>query len=422
MNTLETLQITRRHESSSANTFRLIDKPPVFTKGDGPWLFDESGEAYLDLVCGSATTNLGHAHPALRQCATKVFDTGILHTGTRLPSIFRAELYERLIQILPTELDSIQLLNSGAEAVEAAIKVCQFATGRQHLAAFEGGYHGRTLGALSLTYGDQIRQPFSTLDSLVEFLPDPYIDGELCLQVIERVFQHGQANNTLPALILVEAIQGVSGVRMPTEEFFQNLKALCIRHDVPLVIDEIWNGFGRAGSWFGYERVGIEPDLVVFGKALAAGLPLSGVASAERFLKAWPPGMHTSTFQGNPLACAMASASIDTIHEDGLLHYVRNTVETALENMLRPLQMLSGVKAVRVVGAQAAVQLHTNASVQASHLCVALQRKLLERKILVYGGGMDNDCLMLIPPINVPQQVLDEGLKIIASEIRQSAS
>lgn len=422
MNASTTLEVTRRHESSSANTFRLTDEPPVFVKGEGCWLFDESGDAYLDMVCGSSTTNLGHAHPALQKAAAKALNSGIVHTGTRLPSPFRAELYERLSQILPNELHCIQLLNSGAEAIETAIKVCQFATRRQHLAAFKGGYHGRTLGALSITDGERIRQRFSTLDSIVEFLPDPYEDIEHCLQAVEHVFKKGKADNALPALIILEAIQGVSGVRQPDDAFFTGLRALCTHHDVPLVVDEIWNGFGRAGSWFAYEHVGLRPDLVVFGKALSGGLPLSGVASAERFLKSWPAGMHTSTFQGNPVACAMASANIETIRNEGLLDYVHDKIECLLQDALRPLQTLSGVKNVRVVGAQAAVQLRTMPSVQAPNLCVALQRKLLQRKILVYGGGIQGDCLMFIPPINAPEQALVEGLNIVTSEIRKSAS
>ena len=169
-----TLGITRQRESSAANTFRTTDRPPVFTSGDGAWLATANGERWLDLVCGSATTNLGHGHPAHRAAIARALDTGIIHTGTRLPSPFRADLYDRLASILPARLGCFQLVNSGAEAVEAALKAAQFATGRRRLLSFAGGYHGRTLGALSVTHGSRIRDPFTTLDSVVDFLPYPY--------------------------------------------------------------------------------------------------------------------------------------------------------------------------------------------------------------------------------------------------------
>ncbi|MEL6963840.1 MAG: aminotransferase class III-fold pyridoxal phosphate-dependent enzyme, partial [Pseudomonadota bacterium] len=171
MNEREVLSTTKRHESRAANTFRLTETPPVFVRGEGPWLFTASGDRYLDFVCGSSTTNLGHDHPAHRLAVEHAISTGIWHTGTRLPSPPRAALYRKLAEIMPPSLSSFQLANSGAEAIETAIKAAQFATGRQRLIAFEGGYHGRTLGALSVTHSEHLRRPFSTFDHLVDFLP-----------------------------------------------------------------------------------------------------------------------------------------------------------------------------------------------------------------------------------------------------------
>ncbi len=280
-----TLALTQRHETSASNTFRLVDDPPVFIRGEGAFLYTADGEAFLDLVCGSATSSLGHDHPAHRAALLAAIHTGILHTGTRLPSPFRAGLYERLAAILPKQLDTFLLANSGAEAVEAAIKAAQFATGSKALIAFAGGYHGRTLGALSVTDGQRITRPFSRLPEVTRIhFPLSANETEAALTELEA------ALTTQPvAAVIVEAVQAVSGLREAPQGFLLSVHALCRRHGALLIIDEIWNGLGRCGTMFGFERHNIVPDLVTFGKGLSASLPLSGVAGSGAVLKAWPP-------------------------------------------------------------------------------------------------------------------------------------
>ncbi len=414
-----TLRLTRAHESTAANTFRLVPEPPVFVRGDGPWLFAQGGQQYLDLVCGSATTSLGHAHPAHMAVLQDALATGILHTGTRLPSPFRAKLYEELQTILPPGLTRIQLLNSGAEAVEAAIKAAQFATGRTRLVAFDGGYHGRTLGALSLTSGARIRAPFQLLTGSVDMLPypGPGLTADQALAAAAGLFAERAAAQDLPALVLVEAVQAVSGLIAAGREFLQGLSDLCRQHDIPLALDEIWNGIGRTGHWFGFDHAGISPDLVIMGKALSGGLPLSAVAAGERFLGQWPAGMHTSTFQGNPLACAMAVATLQIIRTDNLLSHVRTVVEPLLTSALMPLRGRAGVADVRIAGAQAAVAFFTPDGQPDPARAQALQRAMLERQILVYGGGASGECLMLVPPLNIAAEPLSDALATLAALI-----
>ena len=418
-----TLGITRQRESSAANTFRTTDRPPVFRSGDGAWLATANGERWLDLVCGSATTNLGHGHPAHRAAIARALDTGIIHTGTRLPSPFRADLYDRLASILPARLDCFQLVNSGAEAVEAALKAAQFATGRRRLLSFAGGYHGRTLGALSVTHGSRIRDPFTTLDSVVDFLPYPYAadlvgpvrDARACLAALDARLGDLAEAHDLPAAMIVEAVQGVGGVVVPSDEFLAGLRDRCRAHGVVLIADEIWCGFGRCGRWFSFERSGIEPDLVVLGKALSGGLPLSAVAGPSDILKAWPPGMHTSTFQGNPLACAMAVATIDTIGGDGLLERVTGTIEPLLRRKLAPLDRLPAVHDIRVVGAHAAIEFVREGGGPDADPVNRLQRRCLDEHLLVYAGGWHGNALMLVPPLIVDEADLDAALDHIVS-------
>ncbi|MXW85674.1 MAG: aspartate aminotransferase family protein [Boseongicola sp. SB0667_bin_21] len=414
--TKQVLGTTRAHESSAANTFRFTTEPPVFLRGDGSWLYDERDRKWLDLVCGSATSNIGHNHPAHIAALQETLATGVLHTGTRLPSPFRAQLYEELVSILPEELSCIQLANSGAEAVEAAIKAAQYATGRTRLIAFEGGYHGRTIGALSLTDGGSIREPFSLLHELVDFLPYPSSRGaegdevDACLSRLSDRLEELRRNDDLPAALVVEAIQGVSGVLSPPGEFLSGIRDLTRRHGIQMVCDEIWCGFGRAGAWFSFESAGVVPDMVTMGKAMSGGLPLSAVAARPEILKAWPHGMHTSTFQGNPLACNMAVATIRTIRGDDLLAHVEHTVEPVLERFLRPLDALERTRGVRVVGAQAAVDIMDGNGCPDRATAIRVQGAAHSRRILIYLGGRCGNSLMFVPPINIDGAHLSEGL------------
>lgn len=418
-----TLHLTRAHESTAANTFRLVADPPVFVRGEGPWLFTAEGTRYLDLVCGSATTSLGHAHPAHLAALQEALATGILHTGTRLPSPFRAALYDRLQAILPPGLTRIQLVNSGAEAIEAAIKAAQFATGRSRLVAFDGGYHGRTLGALSLTSGQRIRAPFHLLEESVDILPypGPGVTADQALAAAGTLFAQRAASRDLPALVLVEAVQAVSGLFFAGTAFLRGLCDLCRAHDIPLALDEIWNGIGRTGRWFGFDDAGITPDIVVMGKALSGGLPLSAVAAGDRFLGQWPAGMHTSTFQGNPLACAMAVATLDTITKDDLLGHVTNVIAPTMTAALLPLVGLYGIADVRIAGAQAAIEFRDPAGQPDPARAAALQRKLLDHHILAYGGGRSGECLMLVPPITLAATPLSEALGTLTALVETSA-
>ena len=225
----DNLSITKTFESTAVNTFKLSDTPPVFVRGNGPWLYTQDGEQYLDLVCGSATSNLGHNHPSQINAITNALDSGILHTGTRLISPFRAALYDQLSQYLKIKNISIHLSNSGSEAIETAIKLTRFITGNKRFIAFEGGYHGRTLGALSVTHSEKIRLPFiGEIGSFVTFSPYPrdMSQVENCLQHCSMLFKHSQRAGEPIAGLLVEPIQGVSGVWGPFPEFLDGLRKL----------------------------------------------------------------------------------------------------------------------------------------------------------------------------------------------------
>jgi 4-aminobutyrate aminotransferase len=424
---------TRRHESTALNTFSLGDEPPLFMRGEGPFLFTETGERFIDLIAGSAVTNLGHGLPAHREAIARATEQGIYHTGTRLAHVERAALYHDLAGILPPSLSRYHLVSVGTEAVETAIKAAQYHTRRPRIFAFEGGYHGRTVGALSITHAEHLHRIFSTLKDVVTFIPYPYrfradaalVDQEelatFCLETLERRLSEAKAANDLPSSIILEAIQGTSGAIRPPEGFLTEVRALADRYDVLLIVDEIWTGFGRTGKWFAFQHDDIVPDLVCLSKGLTAGLPLAGVASRDDILGAWPAGIHTSTFQGNPIACAMARATIAELKANCWVEHAAGPVEQSFAAKLAPIQDRSTIREVRWVGAAAAIEFATADGAPDPETRRAVQQACFERQILVYGGGRQANTIMLLPPINIDVAVLEATLDQLIEVIENVA-
>jgi 4-aminobutyrate aminotransferase-like enzyme len=427
------IELTRRHESTAVNTFTLSDDPPLFVRGEGPLLFTEDGEVFVDLIAGSAVTNLGHGLPAHREAVERALSAGIYHTGTRLLNEERAELYHALSTVLPPELPRVHFISVGTEAVETAIKAAQYHTKRRRIFAFEGGYHGRTVGSLSITHAETLHKTFMTLSDVVTFIPFPYRfrsepfeadQGRLadfCLGVLEDHLATAKAADDLPSSIILEAIQGTSGVVRPPPGFLRSVRELASTYDVLLIVDEVWTGFGRTGAWFGYQHDDVVPDLVCLSKGLTAGLPLAGVAGREDILGAWPVGIHTSTFQGTPLACAMARATIAEIKAHDWLSHTAGPVERTFEKRLSPLRNRPGVRDVRYVGAAAAIEFADADGRADPALRKAVQDRCFERSLLVYGGGRQKNSIMLLPPINIDIAVLDEALSKVVEAVDAAA-
>ena len=423
------IDLTRSYETTAANTFRQMAKPPVFVKGSGASLWTDDGQRYIDLVCGSAVTALGHGDSVQTDAIKAQLETGVLHTGTRLPAPRRAELYGELARIFPDKIAAFQLANAGSEAVEVALKSAQYATGRRSVIAFYGGYHGRTMGALSVTATKRVREPFLPLDANVHFFPYPYpyrpplpgsnraTIGEHCLEYLRNALINPVSGLDRPSAMIVEAIQGVAGVVVPPPGFLTGLREICQEFDILMIVDEIWNGFGRTGKWFGFDHDGIVPDLVTIGKAFSGSLPLSGVAGRSDILQRWPGGMHTSTFQGNPLACAAAVASIRRIRDDKLLSHAGEFIGPTLVRYLSPLQDLPHVGEVRVIGAIAGIELVDDDGQPAPELVNKAQNFCLDHGVLVYAGGWYDNVLMLVVPLVIDDDEMDQALSSVVQAI-----
>jgi acetylornithine aminotransferase len=292
-----------RYEQSLMNTFG----PPRLTlvRGEGAHVWDADGKEYVDLLGGIAVNALGHGHPALVAAVTDQLST-LGHVSNFFASPPQLELAEKLLTLLDAGPGKVFFTNSGTEAVEAAFKLTR-RTGRTHVVAAEGGFHGRTMGALALTSKEAYRAPFEPLPGEVTFVP--YGDtGALAAAVTDRT-----------AAVLLEPIQGEAGVVVPPEGYLAAAREVADRHGALLWFDEIQTGMGRTGLWFEHQRSGVRPDVVTLAKGLAGGFPIGaclGVGAAGELLQ---PGNHGSTFGGNPVACAAALAVIGTIEADGLL-------------------------------------------------------------------------------------------------------
>ena len=293
------------NEIEDAHTSGAYSKRPLtVVRGEGVYVYDEAGNRYIDATSGQGVAHLGHSHPNVVQAVSEQSSTLIT-----CPEFFyndrRAELYELLTEITPEGINRFFLGNSGAEANEGALKVARLLTGRGGVVAAMRGFHGRTMGALSMTWNPKYNQRFEGWTMGVQHVP--YNNLEKAAEAVDE--------NT--AAVVVEAVQGEGGVHPAQVEYLQGLRDLCDERGALLVIDEVQTGFGRTGRWFAFEHAGIVPDVVAMGKGIAGGLPMGAVAWRGA-LGQIPGGSHGSTFGGNPLACAAAIASIRTL-QDGLV-------------------------------------------------------------------------------------------------------
>jgi acetylornithine/LysW-gamma-L-lysine aminotransferase len=288
-----------------AGTYQKRDISLV--KGEGCYVFDADGKRYLDCVAGIGSALLGHAHPVLVKAVSEQ-----MSAISSVPELFcnpvRAAFQEKFVSSLPPNINRVFLCNSGTESVEGALKFARLATGRHGVVALKGGYHGKTLGALSATAEEKYREPFA-----------PLLEGfrHASNQNIEALEQEFSNDPSVGAFIF-EAIQGESGVRPIDSDFLRQACRIARESGAMIIADEVQCGMGRTGKMWGFEEAGIEPDLVCCSKGIAGGVPMGAIGIGDR-IPALPQLSHTSTFGGNPLACAAGLAVLNTLSRDDLL-------------------------------------------------------------------------------------------------------
>lgn len=412
----------------SRNVTRLNPAPPFWIEARGANVRDADGNVFIDLTAGFGVAAAGHAHPAVAAAIAEQA-TRLAHgLGDVQPSEVKLRLVERLAALAPGDGWRVILGGSGAEAVEAALKTVHLRTGRRPLVAFDGSYHGLTAGALAVTGRMEFRLPFAPLlRPEVRFAPFPDAGGAApeddCRTALARVEDLIAGGPGGPAgAVVVEPLQGRGGVVEPPTGFLRGLRRLCDGHGALLVMDEIYTGFGRTGRWFACGREGVVPDILVVGKALAGGLPLSAVLGSPEIMTAWPPSageaLHTSTFLGNPVACAAALAHLRVIEEEGLVDRAGILGERVRRRLESWRARLPVVDRIRGRGLMLGLVL---AGEGAGERAGRIVEGSLRRGVILLQEGPAGDVLALTPPLSIPELLLDHALAIIEEEVAAAA-
>lgn len=374
------------------NTYSRL--PVAFERGQGVWLWDTQGRRYLDGLSGIAVSGIGHAHPRLVRAIAEQA-ARIVHAS----NIYRIPEQERLAALLCelSGMETVFFCNSGCEANEAAIKLARL-HGHQKgieqptIVVMEKAFHGRTIATLSATGSRKVQAGFEPL--LSGFARVPYDD-------IEALGLLGANRNVVA--VLVEPIQGEGGVQVPAGDYLRQLRGVCERFGWLLMLDEVQTGMGRTGSWFAFQGTGIEPDVVTLAKGLANGVPMGACLARGAAARVFKPGSHGSTFGGNPLACAAALATLETIRDEGLLENAIRIGDTIRTGLRARLDALAGVREVRGQGLLIGIEL--------DRPCADLVRQALEQGLLI--NVTADSVVRLLPSLVMTQaeaQLLIEGV------------
>jgi acetylornithine/N-succinyldiaminopimelate aminotransferase len=362
--------------------------PVEFVRGEGAWLWDPEGEEYLDFLCGISVTNVGHCHPrvveAVREQAGR-----LMHVS----NLFYTEPAMRLAQRLSENGlgGKVYLCNSGAEAIEAAIKLARKARPGGDVVSVLGAFHGRTYGALSATPQESKQAPFAPLvPGFRAVAPEPEALHE--------------AVDARTAAVLLEPIQGETGVNVLSEELLRAARAACDEHGAALIFDEIQCGMGRTGSLWAYEQIGVRPDAFTAAKALGGGLPIGALVTGERLADVFAPGDHGSTFAGGPVICAAALAALEIVEDPVLLARVR---ELGLR-LAAGLEELPHVLSVRGRGLMLACELDISAP-------EVVRRALLEQRLILNATGPTT--VRLLPPLILTEAEVEQCLERLGAAL-----
>ncbi len=358
----------------------------VLVHGSGAKVWDSEGKEYLDFVAGIAVNNVGHCHPTVVEAIKRQAEV-LIHTSNLYYTENQVLLAEELKRL--TGMKRAFFCNSGAESVEAALKLVRRATGKAGIVAAERSFHGRTLGALGATYKAAYREPFRPLNE-ARFVP--YNDPEALKEAVTRE----------TGAVILEPVQGEAGVYVPDADYLRAARQICDDAGALLIFDEVQTGFGRTGKWFGKEHSSVQPDIMTLAKALAGGLPMGAMLAADTVSEAFQRGDHASTFGGGALVSAAAMATIEAMKTEKLVQrseelgaYMRSELRT-----LEPIE-------VRGLGLMIGLDLDAD--------CKSVVRRALERGVLLNNTG--DHTLRLVPPLVVSKEQIDIVVNVIAESL-----
>ena len=399
--------------------------PLVPARGAGSVVEDVDGNRFLDLNAGIAVTSTGHCHPRVVEAVTRQAGTLIHYSASDFYLPIYSELTERLAEVAPISGPVRTFLtNSGTEAVEAGIKLARWSTGRQYVIAFYGSFHGRSYGSVSLTaskatyragfgpllpgvlhayYGDGRDMPVA---------PGPDAEGFPTIDHIEGFLMQRVVGPEEVAAIVVEPVLGEGGYIVPPDGWLAALRALCDRHGILLVCDEVQSGMGRTGKMWAVEHMDVEPDVLIAGKGIASGMPL-GAMIAKESVMTWTKGTHGSTYGGNPLSCAAAIATLDVIRDEELLERA-SKIGDSLMNGLRDLQTRrETIRDVRGLGLMIGIDLPDHDA------AAAVERAAFDRGLLVLGAG--DRAIRMSPPLVLTEEQARTGLEVFEEAVAETA-
>ena len=360
----------------------------TFTKGDGAYLYDQNGEKYLDLGSNYGVNIFGYNHPAITEALHQQLNDLVNLHGS-FNNHVRTQAAENLLKVTNGRLSRIFFSNSGAEAIEAALKFARVATGKSHFIAMKNAYHGKTLGALSATAGDRYRNPFLPL--LWDFSHVSFGD-------IEEL-QFSISSNT--AAIIIEPVQGEGGIRVAPQEFYSELQDICLRRNILLIVDEIQTGAGRTGTFLTCEQFGLEPDILCLGKGIAGGIPIGVTLVTKEISDKIPVHIHTSTFGGNPLACAGILAVLKELANSKVFDEVKQLGKYFLDQ-LKSINNPNIIE-VRGLGLMIGMELADNAT--------PVLRSLQQEKIIAVPAG--SNMVRFLPPLIITKNELDKAISAL---------
>lgn len=397
--------------------------PVVAERGEGSYIETTEGKRYLDFSSGIAVLNIGHRHPRVLSAVHGQLDR-LIHTGGVYYNRTTVLAAEKLLSITPQGLDKLFFSNSGAEAVEGALKLARFVTGRQGIISFTGAFHGRTLGALSITtssakyrsryhpllpsiwhspYPSCFRCPFHNSPDKCEFT---------CLDFLKELFRH-QITPEEVAAIIIEPMLGEGGYYPAPAGFLQELRRLCNANGIMLIFDEVQSGMGRSGLWFAGEHADVIPDIMVVAKGIASGFPLSAVISTREIMDKWPMGAHGTTFGGNPVSCAAAIATIEVIQDENLLERSSVMSKTIISRLRDAALMYPVIGDVRGYGFMIGIEFVTDSGSPNQAACQQVMEHSLSNGLILIGCGTERNIIRFIPPLTATEQELNQAIDVI---------
>lgn len=430
--TRRVLELLRRYESRNVTQIESDGSwPIVWERAADCTVWDAEGREYLDLTAAFGVAATGHANPRV-VAAGQAQMAKLLHAmGDVHPHAGKAQLVRKLSELTFERWTAgaahgkTILCNSGFEAVEAALKTAYLATGRSRVLAFQGAYHGLGYGALTTTHRPFFRSPFRRqLREFARFVPFPQRPEDW--EETQRRMEAEQAREPVGA-VLVEPIQGRGGIRVPPKGFLRRLRTWCDRHGALLILDEIYTGFGRTGRWFACEHEAVVPDLICLGKALTGGFPMSAcVGRAELMDAAWPASegeaLHTSTFLGHPVGCAMALAQIRELARRRLVERSASLGEELLET-LRGAAAPSGLRLeVRGRGLMVGLAVNDRRGRPATDLVLRVVKRLLHEGYLFLPEGETAHVIALIPPLTIRREALRRSVRALSRALHAEAA